>query len=155
MLTRRRLPHRQADLPAYAAELAELRQRSKNLVDRLRAETSTDSLTGLSNRRRWQKELPLEVGRARRSRAGLAVALIDLDRFKRLNDTAGHGVGDQLLQAVTSVRAWGLRQPFAGAAVVVAAVEPCEIAVGREVAVVEGLCGGLGGEVGAVDVGGA
>jgi GGDEF domain-containing protein len=130
-----------------------LRQRSKDLVDRLRAEASTGSLTGLSDRRRWQ-ELPLEVGRARRSRAGLAVALIDLDRFKRLNDTAGRR-RDQPLQAVTSVRAWGLRQAFAGAAVVVAAVEPGEVAVGREVAVVEGLCGGLGGEVGAVDVGGA
>ncbi len=53
--------------------------------------------------RRWQEEFPLEVERARRSRAGLAVALIDLDRFKRLNDTTGDGAGDQLLQAVTSV----------------------------------------------------
>jgi GGDEF domain-containing protein len=81
-----------------------LRQRSKDLVDRVRAEASTAPLTGLSNRRRWQ-ELPLEVERAWRSRAGLAVALLDLDRFKRLNDTAGHGAGDQLLQAVTSVPA--------------------------------------------------
>jgi len=53
--------------------------------------------------------LPLEVERARRRGAGLAVGLIDLDRFKQLNDTAGHRAGDELLQAVAQEFAIHLR----------------------------------------------
>jgi diguanylate cyclase (GGDEF)-like protein len=107
--TRRRLAHQEVELVGLRAELIKVRQRSDELVDRLRAEARTDPLTGLGNRRRWQEELPLEVERARRSGAGLAVALIDLDRFKQLNDTAGHRAGDQLLQSVAQGFAAHLR----------------------------------------------
>ena len=102
VLTRRHLAKSEAELVRLRADVAELQQRTDELVDRLRAEARTDALTGLGNRRRWQEELPLEVERARRSGAGLAVALLDLDRLKQVNDTAGHRAGDDLLQAVAA-----------------------------------------------------
>jgi diguanylate cyclase (GGDEF)-like protein len=58
----------------------------------------TDRLTGLTNRAHWDEELLREVQRARRSGRPLAVALVDLDHFKRLNDEEGHAAGDEVLR---------------------------------------------------------
>ncbi|QPK64586.1 EAL domain-containing protein [Methylomonas sp. LL1] len=60
-------------------------------------QASYDSLTALPNRRLFNQRLHEEIARAERHRQGLAVFFIDLDRFKEVNDTLGHGVGDQLL----------------------------------------------------------
>jgi diguanylate cyclase (GGDEF)-like protein len=109
VLIRWRLAHRESQVELLTAELAELRQRSQELVDRLRIEARTDPLTGLGNRRRWQEQLPVEVERARRGGAGLTVALADLDRFKQYNDTSGHRAGDDLLKAVAHLFATHLR----------------------------------------------
>jgi diguanylate cyclase (GGDEF)-like protein/PAS domain S-box-containing protein len=59
-----------------------------------------DSLTGLHNRRRFREELEREVAAAVRSRESGAVVIIDLDRFKDINDTLGHVAGDGLLVQV-------------------------------------------------------
>ena len=56
-----------------------------------------DSLTGLFNRRRLKEELKREISVARRTRESGAVAILDLDRFKDINDTLGHVAGDGLL----------------------------------------------------------
>jgi diguanylate cyclase (GGDEF)-like protein len=56
-----------------------------------------DPLTGLPNRRAFERALAREVERARRSGSGLAVALLDLDRFKGINDRYGHPAGDRAL----------------------------------------------------------
>lgn len=58
---------------------------------------SHDSLTGLYNRRRFTEELERQVANARRSRVGGAVLWFDVDRFKDVNDSLGHRVGDQVL----------------------------------------------------------
>jgi len=58
-----------------------------------------DPLTQVPNRRAWEEELPRAIGRARRDRSPLVVALIDLDNFKEYNDDWGHAMGDRLLQA--------------------------------------------------------
>ncbi|MEZ5063074.1 MAG: diguanylate cyclase [Solirubrobacterales bacterium] len=74
------------------------------LLDRLERMAHTDDLTGLINRRAWDVELEREVGRARRARTPLAVAMLDLDRFKAYNDLHGHQAGDRVLREAAS--AW-------------------------------------------------
>lgn len=59
-----------------------------------------DTLTGLPNRNLLRDRLPQLLSRARRNRSSVGVMLIDLDRFKLVNDTLGHTVGDQLLVEV-------------------------------------------------------
>lgn len=58
---------------------------------------SLDPLTGLANRRTFERELSAHLTRYRRHGVGGAVLMLDLDRFKNVNDTLGHLVGDQLL----------------------------------------------------------
>ena len=59
-----------------------------------------DSKTGLLNAGTWEREAAAEVARASRTRNPLAVALIDIDKFKAVNDTYGHLVGDQVLKEI-------------------------------------------------------
>jgi diguanylate cyclase len=59
-----------------------------------------DVLTGLPNRRLFQDRLSIALQRARRTETQIALLMIDLDRFKQVNDTMGHHVGDLLLQHV-------------------------------------------------------
>ncbi|WP_082087834.1 DUF4084 domain-containing protein [Domibacillus indicus] len=59
-----------------------------------------DSLTGLFNRARFEKELAQTAAAAEQANEAFAVFFIDLDRFKNINDTLGHDIGDQLLKAV-------------------------------------------------------
>jgi len=62
-----------------------------------------DHLTGLPNRRLYQDRLASALERARRSEAQAALLIIDLDRFKQVNDTLGHHVGDLVLQRVAAM----------------------------------------------------
>lgn len=64
---------------------------------RAEADRNTDPLTGLPNRRAFEGALAREVERATRSGDGLAVAIFDADRFKRVNDDFGHQAGDRVL----------------------------------------------------------
>ena len=71
---------------------------------------STDGLTGLANYRKFQEELEKEFQRSRRTGEPLSLLMIDLDDFKAINDTFGHKMGDQVLQAVASSFAGNARQ---------------------------------------------
>jgi diguanylate cyclase (GGDEF)-like protein len=79
-----------------AALLAGMFERNR-LITGLLDMANTDELTGVANRRRLFEALELEMQRARRSRRPLTVAMLDLDHFKRYNDTFGHAAGDELL----------------------------------------------------------
>lgn len=68
----------------------------------LRALATTDGLTGLANRRHFLAVAERDVAQARRSGRPLALAIFDVDRFKAVNDTFGHHVGDDVLRAVAA-----------------------------------------------------
>ncbi len=68
--------------------------------DKLEELATTDPLTGLRNRRRFDSEIDLEWRRAARSKTPVAVLMIDADRFKAYNDTYGHQAGDQVLVGI-------------------------------------------------------
>jgi diguanylate cyclase (GGDEF)-like protein len=74
-----------------------------DLMDQLDFIASTDSLTGLLNRRAGLASLDESVARAHRQGTELAVALFDLDHFKQINDTHGHPAGDAALQRFADV----------------------------------------------------
>jgi diguanylate cyclase (GGDEF)-like protein len=59
-----------------------------------------DSLTGLLNHRTVLEQLKIEVERANRTGTAVSFVMIDLDKFKRVNDTYGHGIGDQVLKTL-------------------------------------------------------
>jgi diguanylate cyclase (GGDEF)-like protein len=69
-----------------------------------------DHLTGLPNRRLYQDRLASALERARRSEAHAALLVIDLDRFKQVNDTLGHHVGDLVLEKVAALFASRVRR---------------------------------------------
>lgn len=74
-----------------------------------------DGLTGVPNRKALLEQLRRTVAQAERDRAPLAVLMLDIDRFKRVNDTWGHGAGDAVLAAVAQCLKGGLRaQDFIG-----------------------------------------
>jgi diguanylate cyclase (GGDEF)-like protein len=69
-------------------------------VARERAYAYTDFLTGLANRRRFERDGDIEFDRARRYARALSLLVVDVDHFKRVNDTRGHSFGDRVLQNV-------------------------------------------------------
>ena len=78
------------------ADIAARKQAESQLV----IEALTDSLTGLANRRQFERRLEAVLATARPLRSTVSVAFCDLDRFKEINDTYGHAAGDEVLATV-------------------------------------------------------
>jgi diguanylate cyclase (GGDEF)-like protein len=101
-----------------ALPLVTLLQRSFRHAQLLK-DSRTDSKTGLLNAATWERESTAEVARAVRTRTPLALALLDIDRFKAINDTYGHLVGDEVLKEIahtlnTLLRDYDLAGRFGG-----------------------------------------
>jgi diguanylate cyclase (GGDEF)-like protein len=90
--------------------VSNLRRQLTRVLTETAREARTDALTGLANRRSWNEELAREIARQDRAEHSLAVLLIDLDHFKRLNDTYGHAAGDTALAGVAAVLRGQARQ---------------------------------------------
>ena len=90
----------QGDLCGYTGIVQDVTDR-RMIEDKIRHLANFDALTGLPNRRQliWRAERALE--HARRQEHAFALLLIDLDRFKNINDTLGHGQGDELLVEIS------------------------------------------------------
>ena len=86
------------------ARMSELVAQVQDQAAQLAALAHNDALTGIPNRRAWDLDLVREMIRARRTGAPLHVALLDVDHFKRFNDTNGHQAGDLLLKSAAA--AW-------------------------------------------------
>ena len=104
-MTEGALDHRvREDLPGDLAPVAHAFNEMAHRIEQQRTElhglASNDGLTGLLNRRSFQDELEAEFERSTRYGHRTAVLLLDVDHFKRVNDTLGHPAGDAVLKAV-------------------------------------------------------
>jgi diguanylate cyclase (GGDEF)-like protein len=92
-----------ADICATAIQNAHYVERVKHLA-------YLDGLTGIFNRRYFELRIEEELERARRFDSGMAVIMVDIDQFKRLNDEFGHLLGDEVLRQVSSIFSQQLRK---------------------------------------------
>ncbi len=85
--------------------------RRQGLEDELRALASVDGLTGIYNRRHFLELGEKELARAQRYGHPLALMMMDVDHFKRINDTYGHAAGDEVLKRLAATCTANLRGP--------------------------------------------
>jgi diguanylate cyclase (GGDEF)-like protein len=94
---------------ALVGYLAAAAWRNAQLYTELEQRVVTDKLTGLLNKRWWDELAPREAAQAIRTGSELAILVVDLDHFKRVNDTCGHAVGDVTLRNAARVLASAVR----------------------------------------------
>ena len=93
----------ETDLLAYLAAQAAVSIGNADRHDRVQRDAVTDALTGLANRRRMQAVLARELDRGRRFDTPVGLVLLDVDDFKKVNDTFGHQQGDDVLRKAAGV----------------------------------------------------
>lgn len=91
------------DLASTLSFAAAIALKNAELVERLHNEATTDELTGLFNRRALETRLEAEISRSNRHQIRSTIVLVDLDRFKVINDTLGHAAGDRYLVLVSQI----------------------------------------------------
>ncbi len=91
------------DLAGTLSFAAAIALKNAELVERLHSAATTDELTGLFNRRALEERLEAEISRSYRHQIKTSIVLIDVDRFKLINDTLGHAAGDRYLALVGQV----------------------------------------------------
>jgi diguanylate cyclase (GGDEF)-like protein len=124
----------EARVAQRTVEAERRREELEQLNAQLRVLARTDALTGLSNRRHIHDQLELELGRGRRHNHPLAIAMVDIDHFKAVNDTHGHQAGDAVIQTVAAtlkrgVRAHDLVGRHGGEEFIVALLEPVPLEI--------------------------
>jgi hemerythrin len=103
--------HLEERVAERTGELALANETLTDLNRRLETLSNTDGLLGIANRRHFNESLEKEWRRAQRAREPLSLLMIDVDYFKRYNDTHGHQAGDACLQSVTQAALSAMRRP--------------------------------------------
>jgi diguanylate cyclase (GGDEF)-like protein len=129
------------ELTALHRALLEADREKTRLLVQLEDLSRSDGLTGLANRRHLDERLREEFERARRQASALAVAMCDLDNFKRINDQLGHATGDAVLRGVAAL----LRRHFRSIDIAAryGGEEFCIVFVEADGAAAERACEGL------------
>jgi diguanylate cyclase (GGDEF)-like protein/PAS domain S-box-containing protein len=104
-----KFPIVQGDRTLLAGYTIDITER-KSLEERLQQQATTDEVTGVTNRRRFLEVAHDEIRRARRHARPLALALVDIDHFKDLNDAHGHAAGDLVLKVLADVCQRNIRE---------------------------------------------
>lgn len=86
-------------------------QKRKRQLERAREEASRDALTGLFNRRGWDRLMAVEQSRCERYGHPAGIVLVDLDELKEINDSRGHPAGDRVLKRAAYVLRKSCREP--------------------------------------------
>ena len=98
------------NLPKYVVAVGMILLQLEDQIEHNKHLALHDHLTGLPNRRLYQDRLVIALERARRNEAKAALLVVDLDRFKQVNDTLGHHIGDLVLQKVAELFATRVRR---------------------------------------------
>jgi len=88
--------HKREPLPLQLVRLVREYEQLQKLAGR-------DPLTGLLNRRQFEEKLQQEFEQSRRAQRSFSIAMLDIDNFKRVNDTYGHDIGDDVLRKIGRV----------------------------------------------------
>ncbi len=99
------LDRRTIELQTYQRQLEDYQKQIEAANAELQAQSTTDALTGVKNRRAFDRALQTELARARREKTPVSLLLIDIDKFKSYNDTFGHLAGDEALREVARILA--------------------------------------------------
>jgi diguanylate cyclase (GGDEF)-like protein len=97
--------------PLGIAARVQIHLNYQKAIRRLENLAHIDGLTGIANRRHFDNQLAMELGRAQRENIPLTVALIDIDEFKKYNDHFGHTKGDNCLKKVASILSCNTKRP--------------------------------------------
>ena len=98
-----RIERRVVSLVEQFATHASLALRNAWLLEQVRTLAEMDALTGIANRRTFQNKLEEEIARSKRSGEPVTLMMLDIDHFKKLNDTYGHQAGDETLKKVADI----------------------------------------------------
>lgn len=99
-----------SDIKDLSDDLEKMRTKLIEMAQHMQLQATHDELTGLPNRYLYTDRMHQAVSLAQRTNQTFAVLLLDLDRFKEINDTLGHGLGDKVLQILSSRMQDGMRE---------------------------------------------
>ena len=105
-----RVPRRTLLMLAQFVNHAALTLRNARLLAERERLATMDGLTGLANRREFDRVLAAEINRAERSGEPASLVVFDVDHFKAVNDTRGHLAGDEVLRSIATVMAGAVRE---------------------------------------------